>query len=177
MLGWVAHGLLVVATLVVVALLVLLVLIPRLMGWVPLTVLSGSMEPAIEVGSQVVVKPVETATELEQVAVGDVISFMPYSNDPEIVTHRVVSQGVRADGRIVLTTRGDANTADDPAPVGLQQIRGVSQYHVPYAGYLASTLDPDQKRTGTVIMAVALFGYAGWNVAAVLRERRHRSEP
>lgn len=158
------------------ATLILLVLLPRLMGWVPLTVLSGSMEPTIGIGSQVVVDRVETEEELAKITTGDVISFMPEPDDPTLVTHRVVSQGIQGDGDIALTTRGDANDADDPGTATLQQIRGVSRYHIPYAGYVASFLDAQQKRVGTTIVALVLFGYAAWNLVAALRDRR-RTEP
>ncbi len=152
--------------------LVLLVLLPRVMGWVPLTVLSGSMEPAIPIGSQVVVERVQTEAELADIEIGDVISFMPQPNDRTVVTHRVVAQSVQLDGDIMLTTRGDANEVNDPELIGVQQIRGVSKYHIPYAGYVASFLDVRQKQTGTVIVAVLLLSYAGWNLLAALRERR-----
>lgn len=152
--------------------LVLLVLLPRLMGWVPLTVLSGSMEPAIPIGSQVVVERVQTEAELADIEIGDVISFMPQPNDRTVVTHRVVAQSVQLDGDIMLTTRGDANEVNDPELIGVHQIRGVSKYHIPYAGYVASFLDVRQKQTGTVIVAVLLLSYAGWNLLAALRERR-----
>lgn len=160
-------------TVILVAMLILLVLLPRLMGWVPLTVLSGSMEPAIPVGSQVVVDRIETEEELANITTGDVITFMPEPDDPTLVTHRVISQGIRGEGGIALKTRGDANDADDPGTVTLQQIRGVTRYHVPYVGYVASLLDAQQKKTGTIIVAVILFGYAGWNIVAALRDRRH----
>ena len=158
---------------ILVAMLIALVLLPRLMGWLPLTVLSGSMEPAIPVGSQVVVDRVETEEELANITTGDVITFMPEPDDPTLVTHRVISQGIRGEGDIALKTRGDANDADDPGTVTLQQIRGVSRYHVPYVGYVASLLDAQQKRTGTIVVALILFGYAGWNIVAALRDRRH----
>ena len=156
--------------------LILLVLLPRLMGWVPLTVLSGSMEPAIPIGSQVVVERVQTEAELAEIEIGDVISFMPQPNDRTVVTHRVVAQSVKLGGGIMLTTRGDANEVNDPELIGVQQIRGVSKYHIPYAGYVASFLDVRQKQTGTVIVAVLLLSYAGWNLLAALRERR-KAEP
>ena len=46
---------------VVGAVLLAVVVVPRVAGWVPLTVLSGSMAPAIPTGSQVIVRPVADA--------------------------------------------------------------------------------------------------------------------
>lgn len=162
----------VIAALFLAAMLLALVIVPRLMGWVPLTVLSGSMEPNIPIGSQVMVDRVESADDMAAINPGEVITFMPEPDDPTLVTHRVVSQGVRADGSVSLRTQGDANDAVDPGSVTLQQIRGVTRYHIPYAGYVASVLDGQQKRSGTIIVAVLLFGYAGFNLIAALRDRR-----
>lgn len=158
-----------------VTLLLLLVLIPRALGWVPLTVLSGSMDPAIPAGSQVIVAPIEGEQDLRAVQVGDVVTFMPHPDDDTLVTHRVVSIGVRADGAAALTTRGDANGADDPQPVTAEQVRGLVRYHVPFAGHLAALITPTQKQAGVTVAAVLLFGYAGTQVIAALRRPRDGS--
>jgi signal peptidase I len=65
------------------------------------SIVSGSMEPAIATGSLVVVTPAPAVLEP-----GMVISFI---GDGRLVTHRVVA--VRPDGLPV--TRGDANNVDD----------------------------------------------------------------
>lgn len=154
---------------VVTGLLLALVVVPLVMGWVPLTVLSGSMEPTIPTGSQVVVQPVETLEEAAQLTTGDVITFMPHPDDPTLVTHRVVGVALGADGEPSFTTQGDNNSAPDEESVTAVQLRGVVQYHVPYAGYLATALDFDQKRMGVVLAAVALLGYALWQLVGALR--------
>ena len=48
------------------AVLVLVVAVPRVLGLVPLTILSGSMEPTLPVGSQVFVDPVESAEQARE---------------------------------------------------------------------------------------------------------------
>lgn len=65
------------------------------------TVVSGSMEPTIPVGSLVVTKEIEE----KQVDIGDIITFQ--SNDM-IVTHRIISV---QEGKIY--TKGDANSEPD----------------------------------------------------------------
>lgn len=154
------------------ALLVAMVLVPRLTGWVPLTVLSGSMEPSIPAGSMIAVEPLHGEEGLHQVEVGDVVTFMPWPDDPTLVTHRVHSVGTTVDGETVLTTQGDANDAVDPEPVAAQQLRGKVRYHVPHAGRLSTVLNTDQKRTGLTVAAAGLFGYAGWQVLSAARARR-----
>src|SRR3546814_13140355 len=99
------------------------VAVPKFNGWIPLTVLSGSMEPTYPVGSQVVVERVgpKDADDLE---VGDVITFLPRPEDTSVVTHRIVRKAHRPDGIPVFTTRGDANNSDDQLQLTDQQIRG-----------------------------------------------------
>ena len=168
--GWLALA-------VVTALALAMVVVPHLTGWVPLTILSGSMEPTIPTGSQVVVEPVRGEAATAALALGDVVTVMPYPDDPTLVTHRVVARAVAGDGTVVLTTRGDANDAADPWPLTATQVRGVVRYRIPYAGYLATALDGDQKRTGTTALAVALLGYAGIQLvrAAVDRSAGRRA--
>ncbi|WP_153397099.1 signal peptidase I [Ornithinicoccus halotolerans] len=164
-----------VAALMAVLLLVV-ILIPRLTGWVPLTVLSGSMEPTIPTGSLVVVERLHGEADLTGIGTGDVITFMPHPDDPTLVTHRVVSAGTRADGTTVFVTQGDANAAADPEPVGAQQVRGTVRYHVPYAGHLSRLLNVEQKRTGVFLAAALLFGYAGVQVVRALRPASSATE-
>lgn len=155
----------------VLGLLVLLVLVPRVMGWVPLTVLSGSMEPAIPAASQVVVDRVEGEEDVAALEVGDVIVFMPGPDDPTLVMHRVETVD-RTGEATVVTTRGDANTVADADAVGAREIRGVVQYHVPWVGHVAQLLDQGQRQVVVVVLAGALLLYAAWQVIAGWRARR-----
>ena len=73
-----------------------------------LTVVSGSMQPTLPLGSLVVVVP----RDADAVRVGDVITFSP-PGDVRTVTHRVVDvQGTGTE--VSLHTRGDANPVADP---------------------------------------------------------------
>lgn len=120
--GWtaiVAVGVLIVVTMV----------IPRVNGWVPLTILTGSMEPTIKPGDLVFVDPAAT-TDLK---VGQVVSFMPKENDTSLVySHRLVSITYGPGGISEFTTRGDANPQEDK-PLPPEAIRGtlVSNGSVP----------------------------------------------
>lgn len=58
-------------------------LIPRVFGYMPYAVLSGSMEPELPVGSMVFVHEVEPSA----IAVGDAATF--YRSDGAVVTHQV----------------------------------------------------------------------------------------
>ncbi|MGV3564082.1 MAG: signal peptidase I [Nocardioides sp.] len=150
------------------ALVTLAVLVPRVAGATPYTVLTGSMSPAYPAGTLVVVRPVALA----DVRVGDVVTYQLRSGEPTVATHRVVGVGWTADGEKVLTTRGDANSVADAEPVREVQLRGEVWYSVPWVGRLNILLSPDQHQLLVQLAAGALFLYA-----AVLLLRGWRSDP
>ncbi|QPS33609.1 signal peptidase I [Brevibacterium casei] len=139
------------------------VALPLAMGWGPLTVITGSMDPTIPPGSQVIVKPL-TPAQAQNLRTGQVITFQIESGGDEVVTHRIISVD-EENGETVYRTQGDANAAADPDPVRAVQVRGLVRYHVPLVGYVATLTSPEQKRVGTWI-AAGLFGaYAVWEIA------------
>lgn len=166
---WLIAGVLVLLCL----LLVVTVAYPKVKGYVPLTVLSGSMEPTYPAGSQVFVEPIEGAQEAQdKVGVGSAITFMPYPDDSTLVTHRVVEVSFGTDGQPRYTTQGDANETPDETEIGTTQLRGVVRYHVPWVGYVATSMDAENKGTLARLLAGGLFVYALWNLLAAARERR-----
>jgi signal peptidase len=114
---------------------VALAVVPRVNNGAALTVLTGSMEPTFSPGDVIVVKGVQDAD--NEVAVGDVITFMPNPNDPTLITHRVVSKSINPTEGVSFITQGDANSAPDD-PVLPKQIRGKFMYAVPYVGFATS---------------------------------------
>lgn len=164
----------IVAAAVVFFVLLAVVLVPLLFGWTPLTVRTGSMEPTIPVGSQVVVSPIESDEEVSELREGDVITFLPYPDDPTTVTHRVEQRSLRADGMTVIRTRGDASDTQDPWTLTTDQIRGQVRYHIPLVGYPASLLDSQQKSVGVIAIIAALICYGLWQILQLVREHRRR---
>lgn len=155
--GWVGQ---VVAWLVitsVVAMLAVVVVIPRLAGATPYTILTSSMEPTMPPGTLVVVKPVD----VDQIAVGDVITYQLKSGEPAVATHRVKGVGLNAKGERLLTTQGDANESADAAPVRTVQVKGTRMYAIPHLGRVNNVLTAGQREIGVVIVAGLLLGYAG----------------
>lgn len=147
------------------ALVTLAVLVPRVAGATPYTVLTGSMSPAYPAGTLVVVRPVALA----DVRVGDVVTYQLRSGEPTVATHRVVGVGWTAEGEKVLTTRGDANSVADAEPVREVQLRGEVWYSLPWVGRLNVLLSPDQHQLLVQLAAGALFLYAA---GVLLRGRR-----
>lgn len=153
--------------LVASAMIVAAVLIPRLTGSTPYTVLTGSMEPAYPPGTLVVVRPVDP----RGISVGDVVTIQLESGKESFVTHRIAAIQHRADGDVQFVTKGDANDvvdADVRLPV---QVRGKVWYHVPYLGYVSTALTGSQRGWIVIAVAAALLGYAGWMFAGAWRGR------
>ncbi|MFD6134015.1 signal peptidase I [Isoptericola sp. NPDC056618] len=153
--------------------LLLVVVVPRLAGATPYGVATGSMRPAFDVGTLVVVRPVD----VDEITTGQVVTYQLRSGDPTVVTHRVVGLGTTVDGERTLLTRGDANEVADPEPVQAVQVRGALWYAVPQLGRLMGLGTPEQRRFLTTGVAVLLLAYASWLVAGEVRERRGRRSP
>jgi signal peptidase len=132
--GKALESLITVAAVLVLTATVALILVPRVMGWQPVVVLSGSMEPKIPVGGLAFLAPVHP----DEVETGDVIS---YRLGNVRVTHRVVE--VLTDDQVALAfrTKGDANNDVDAGVVSASQVEGREVWTVPRLGRVAQLLD------------------------------------
>ncbi|MEK7530818.1 MAG: signal peptidase I [Patescibacteria group bacterium] len=91
---------------------------------------SGSMEPTIQTGSIVVVRP-EPAY-----FVGDIVTFGPDTRERIPTTHRIVDEVVSDQGAPGFITKGDNNEDVDAQPVVAGSIIGRVVLSIPYAGYV-----------------------------------------
>lgn len=147
--------------------------IPAVTGSTPMTILTGSMAPSYPAGTLVIVRP----TPVEEIRLGDALTYQLRSGEPELVTHRVVAIG-SANGEKRFTTQGDANAIADPNPVREVQIRGTVWYSIPYLGWVNTLVNGEQRDIVVTVIALTLFGYAGYSIArgaaATARRRRAR---
>lgn len=146
------------------------VVIPRIAGATPYTVLTGSMEPKYPPGTLVVVKP----TPAKQIRIGDVVTYQLESGKPTVVTHRVISVGTRLDGKLSFTTQGDANDVPDPIDVQAVQIQGRLWYSVPYLGHVNNVFTGRQRQTLVLVASAGLIGYATFMFVGTIRDRRRK---
>jgi signal peptidase I len=105
-----------------------------LTGRTTLVVAGGSMEPAISLGSAIVVEPVDPGI----LAVGDIVSLRS-GPGRAVFTHRVIRVVVR-DGMTWVETKGDANATADPSLTPASQIVGRASITIPNGGYLIALL-------------------------------------
>jgi signal peptidase len=109
-----------------------------------LSVLSGSMEPAIHTGSVVIIKPAFSYK------VGDVITFGQNTKTEVPTTHRIAEMKV-VEGNAVYKTKGDANNAEDTKEVLVKDVIGKVYFSIPYLGFI---IDFVKKPIGLMIVIV-----------------------
>lgn len=175
MLRWFGRAAGLAVILLAAAAVALAVVVPRLGGATPYTVLTGSMRPDLPPGTLVVTRPIDPA----RLGVGSVVTYQVSSGEAEVVTHRIVQQGIDASGRPVFRTQGDANNIPDPGWVEAEQVRGEQWYAVPLLGHVSTLLGGRLRQVGVEIAALLLLGYAGasFHRAWRSRDRRHVAVP
>jgi signal peptidase len=130
--------------------------VPSVGGYLPLIVLSDSMNPLIESGDLIICHTAEA----EDVAKGDIIAFIdPAGDGTSVVSHRVTAV-IDEDGALSFRTQGDANNTEDELSVPAENVLGIYQRNIPGAGDVAMFL---QTTNGlivcVVIPLVLLVGY------------------
>lgn len=118
-------------------------------------VLSGSMSPTFDTGS--IIGVVKAAPEVVQV--GDIITFKSPEDQEKIITHRVVDVENK-NGQLQFITRGDANNANDQAPLPATNLIGKEQFAIPYGGYVTNFAS-SKKGLLVLIVIPALLVIAG----------------
>lgn len=119
-------------------------------GWEPMVVTTGSMQPAINPGDIVLSAPPEDGVRLDA---GTVITFEDPVRPGELITHRIDT--VNPDGSY--TTRGDANSSADSYEVTTEELTGVGRLLVPAVGLPRVWMDE-----GRIVIVI------GWVIATVL---------
>lgn len=168
-------------TAVIIVMLLAVVLVGvRLIGFQPLYVMSGSMEPAFHVGSLIFVQETDPA----KIKVDDPITYT-INEAGDYSTHRVIEiatfeTGTREvldengqpmldeDGDVITEeypleetcyyyyTKGDANESPDGMPVYYKNVVGVPRMTIPYLGYLAHWLQTPKGRIMGISIALVI---------------------
>lgn len=107
--------------------------LPRIMGGQIYTVISGSMEPSIPVGSLIYVEKAAP----EEIEAGAVIAFYGGHDSNAVITHRVVENHTVM-GEFI--TKGDANPENDINPIPYNKLVGLVAWSLPKLGIAAQLL-------------------------------------
>lgn len=141
---------------------------PEVFGHQIKTVLSGSMEPIIQTGSIIAIKPLEEEQK-STLSKGDVVTFL--NKDESLITHRVVD--VTNTGESVsYVTKGDNNNSADTEPVLAQNVVGqYADFTIPYAGYLMTYATSKAGSLALMIIpGLLLVIYAGYQIWGGIKE-------
>lgn len=151
--------------LIVLVLFCLPLTLPRVFGYQIYSVISGSMEPEIPVGSMVYIKN-EAPEDMEK---DDVIAFYGAKDSNAIITHRVV------ENRIVMgefVTKGDANQTEDMNPTPYANFIGRVTLSIPYLGTIAQMFTSiTGKLMAVVVIIISLILETA---ASMIEKRRYR---
>lgn len=169
--GWIGQVLVWLGLLTALAVLAVAVVVPRVAGATPYTVLTSSMAPGMPPGTLVVIRPVAA----QEIGLGSVITYQLESGRPTVVTHRVVEVRQSVGGEISFVTQGDANAVPDAEPVLPVQVRGERWYSVPYLGFVNNVLTGSQRQLVLYGVVSLLLAYAAFMFAGAARDRvRHQ---
>ena len=142
--------------------------IPGVLGYMPMIVLSGSMSPAFEAGSVVLIRAVDNPAAMEE---GDVICYLL---DGKAITHRIID--VERDGAGVrYVVQGDANNVEDRLAVNPGQIQGeYTGIHIEGLGDICMFM---QSTTGMILFVICpLVCLLLWDfVARKIKGRKEKS--
>ena len=148
-----------------IALLLIVSVLPISGNFKVLTVLSGSMDPEIKIGSIVVVKPVS------QYRIGDIITFESTNKDVPSITHRIHEMKV-VEGKPVYITKGDTNNAPDAREITEKDIVGKVLFDVPYLGL---AVDFARKPLGfLLIIGIPAIAIIGDEIYKIYREIKRK---
>lgn len=111
---------------------------PVIYGYKPLNVLGASMEPAIKLGSVIIIKE----TKAESLKRGDIITYRPVTENIDdqnvtLTTHRI-HKVFKDEGGTTFETKGDANKTPDGNKLTEREIVGKVVAILPYLGKLGS---------------------------------------
>jgi signal peptidase len=162
-LWWIQHIVTWALLIATLSVLLAVVVVPRVSGATPYTVLTGSMRPTYPPGTLIVVKEVPA----DELAVGTVVTYQLETGKAAVVTHRIVAVNRNTRGETLFVTQGDANAAPDINLVRPEQIRGKVWYGVPYLGRVNSMISGSQHKillaaaVGVLLLYAVVMFYKG----------------
>lgn len=138
-----------------------------LFGWTTREVLTASMEPTYHVGSLIYFH----VTDPQDVAVNDVIAFE--SADGSVTAHRVTSIDAVAQ---TFTTKGDANSSEDPVPVPYASYLGTAKASIPLLGGLLGTVQEKPLVSAAITLSIGSAAYMAGLLARTAKTKRFVKE-
>lgn len=131
----------------------------NLFGYKVFNIISGSMEPNLNIGDIVIIKEIKT----ENIEKGDIITFR---QEESAITHRVVDI-VKENENTYYQTKGDNNNANDDVLVSNKDIEGIYVFRIPKLGIIISNI-----RNTTSIIIIVLVLYLIYKIMQIKDDRK-----
>ena len=122
---------------------------PSVFGIKTFCIISGSMEPEIEINDVVLIKEVPQ----NEIDKGDIISFVV---NGETITHRVINIESR-NGELLYTTQGDANNIEDETKITFEDIEGKYIGKIPKIGKIILALKSKVTLGIVLVILISLY--------------------
>ncbi|MCD6340545.1 MAG: signal peptidase I [Desulfurococcales archaeon] len=117
------------ASLIITVMTAALMVPSGIFGFKPAVIVSGSMEPTLNVGDVVII----SESGAEGVKVGDIVGYVSREG---LIVHRVVGYDYINNEKFLIL-KGDANREPDTEPVHPQQVLGKYMFKLPNVGWVA----------------------------------------
>jgi signal peptidase len=138
---------------------------PSFFGIKTYVIVSGSMQPELDIGDIVVVKKVDQ----DKLSEGDIISFRQGQN---IITHRI-SEIVVENGKKVYRTKGDNNNTEDSGTISYDLIEGKVVKKVDSLGKISLFL---QNKIVIIFILILFYVYLSYSGAIKKRKNRRKEK-
>lgn len=152
--------------------LALILVAPKVVGGQSLSVLSGSMAPAVNTGDMVVIVPQAA----EDIKIGQIVAFNDPNGSGDLYQHRVQYVG-ESGNTIQVVTKGDANVSGEKWQTRPGSDVGRVALVVPKLGFAIGTLTGGEPvilagreiPIGTLLIIIGLFVFGGIVIVQILR--------
>lgn len=125
---------------------------PSFLGIKTYVIISGSMEPNINIGDIVITKDKE-----KDLQIGDIIS---YRKGHSVITHRITQINKNENGDITYKTKGDNNNTEDSEEIANEDIEGKVVKIIPKLGKASLVL---QNKVIIIVVLIILYMYISKN--------------
>jgi signal peptidase len=134
---------------------------PSFLGTKTYVIISGSMEPNIDIGDIVIVKEIKAENQLK---VGDIIS---YRSNQNVITHRIIRIEEDENGKLQFITKGDNNNTEDDDNITYDNIEGRVEKIIPKFGKIALTL-----QNKTIILLILIYMYVYFSITIHVKKKK-----
>ena len=140
---------------------------PSIFGLRSYVIVSGSMEPTINIGDVIIVKIFQNNSNYE---VNDIIS---YHENNSVVTHRIVKVEKLENDKVRYITKGDNNNTYDNFVVEQSNVDGKVIKIIPKIGYLSLFIE---NHIFLLITFILFYAFVSSNIKKVIRRKRREQK-